>query len=82
MAVSPAPLPGGGVLHRCRSGPHTLPGAGHPPPPHLRPGSLWMAGGIPAHHPPRSPASNIVTGGSGILTRGWHLRLWAPFFVF
>jgi hypothetical protein len=39
-----------------------------------------MAGGIPAHHPPRSPASNIVIGGSGILTRGWHLRLWAPFF--
>jgi hypothetical protein len=29
-----------------------------------------MAGGIPAHHPPRSPASNIVIGGSGILTRG------------
>jgi hypothetical protein len=56
MAVSPAPLPGGGVLHRCRSGPHTLPGAGHPPPPHLRPGSLWMAGGIPAHHPPPVPS--------------------------
>jgi hypothetical protein len=45
MAVSPAPLPGGGVLHRCRSSPHTLPGAGHPPPPLLRPGSFWVAGG-------------------------------------
>jgi hypothetical protein len=38
-----------------------------------------MAGGIPARPHPRSPASNIVTGGSGILTRGWHLRPWAPF---
>ena len=85
MAVSPAPLAGGGAL--IAGAPALTPfrrnGAGHPPPPHLRPGSLWMAGGIPAHHPPRSPASNIVIGGSGILARGWHQRPWAPFlFVF
>jgi len=36
-------------------------------------------GRVPARPHPRSPASNIVIGGSGILTRGWHLRLWAPF---
>jgi hypothetical protein len=36
----------------------------------------------PGATPPRSPALNSVIEGSGILTRGWHLRLWAPFFVF
>jgi hypothetical protein len=36
-------------------------------------------GRVPARTHPRSPASNIVIGGSGILTRGWHQRLWAPF---
>jgi hypothetical protein len=36
-------------------------------------------GRVPAHPHPRSPASNIVIGGSGILTREWRLRLWAPF---
>jgi hypothetical protein len=29
---------------------------------------------------PRTPAPNIVIGSSGILARGWRLRLWAPFF--
>jgi hypothetical protein len=57
MAVSPAPLAGGGAF--IAGAPALTPfrrnGAGHPPPPHLRPGSLWMAGGIPARHPPRSP---------------------------
>ena len=41
-------------------------------------GILKGGWGIPAHHPPRSPAPNIVIGGSGILTRGWRLRLRAP----
>jgi len=58
MAVSPAPLAGGGAF--IAGAPALTPfrrnGAGHPPPPHLRPGSLWMAGGIPAHHPPPVPS--------------------------
>jgi hypothetical protein len=46
-------------------------------PPLLRPGSLTDWGGS-RRDPPRSPASNIVIGGSGILARGWHQRPWAP----
>jgi hypothetical protein len=36
-------------------------------------------GRVPAQPHPRSPALNSVIEGSGILTRGWRLRLWAPF---
>jgi hypothetical protein len=64
MAVSPAPLPGGGVLHRCRSSPHTLPGAGHPPPPLLRPGSLKELGRVPARLPPPVPSSQYCVLGA------------------
>jgi len=39
-------------------------------------------GRVPARTHPRSPALNSVIEGSGILTRGWHLRPWASFFVF
>jgi hypothetical protein len=45
-----------------------------------RPGSLKELGkgpGATTHL--RSPALNSVIEGSGILARGWHLRLWAPF---
>jgi hypothetical protein len=37
-------------------------------------------GRVPAKPHPRSPALNSVIEGSGILTRGWRLRPWAPFF--
>jgi hypothetical protein len=48
-------------------------------PPLLRPGSPIGAGEGPGATPPRSPALNSVIEGSGILARGWRLRLWAPF---
>jgi hypothetical protein len=35
-----------------------------------RPGSLKVLGSVPAQHPPRTPALNIMIEGSGILTRG------------
>jgi len=53
--------------------------AGHPPAatPNVRdPFRSW--GGSRREPTPRSPAPNIVIGSSGIQTRGWHLRLWAP----
>jgi hypothetical protein len=49
-------------------------------PPRCRPGSLKELGRVPAQPHPRSPALNSVIEGSGILARGWRLRLWAPFF--
>jgi len=54
--------------------------AGHPPAatPNVR-DPLWSWGGSRREPTPRSPALNNVIEGSGILTRGWHLRLWAPF---
>jgi hypothetical protein len=58
MAVSPAPLAGGGAF--IAGAPALTPfrrnGAGHPPPPHLRPGSLWMAGGDPGAPPTPVPS--------------------------
>jgi hypothetical protein len=57
MAVSPAPWRKAGPAGAPSPSRHPWrDDAGHPPPPHLRPGSLWMAGGIPAHHPPPVPS--------------------------
>jgi hypothetical protein len=82
MAVSPAPLAGGGAF--IAGAPALTPfrrnGAGHPPPPHRTSGIPLGAGeGSRRTTHPRSPALNSVIEGSGILTRGWRLRLWAPF---
>jgi hypothetical protein len=93
-AVSPATHPVGGPggppsplspQQRGQTGPHTTLATTRivrdtRRPPLLRPGSLMELGRVPARPHPRSPASDSVIGGSGILTRGWRLRLWAPFF--
>jgi hypothetical protein len=53
----------------------------HPPAatPNVR-DPFWVAGEGPgATTHPRSPAPTQSCGSSGILTRGWRLRLWAPF---
>jgi hypothetical protein len=82
-AVSPATRPVGGPgttrpqpSHR----PHPRAVRDTRRPPCCHPGSLMELGRVPARPHPRSPALNSVIEGSGILARGWRLRLWAPFF--
>jgi hypothetical protein len=79
-AVSPAPRREAAPFRRLT--PFRRNGAGHPPAATLSSGTPWELGRVPAHPHPRSPVLNSVIEGSGILTRGWRLRLWAPFFVF
>jgi hypothetical protein len=77
-AVSPAPRREAAPFRRLT--PFRRNGAGHPPAatPNVRdPFRSW--GGSRRNTHPRSPALNSVIEGSGILTRGWRLRPWAPF---